>query len=70
MNGDTSPAALAVSYALARHVPDMARGFTIATNYGELSIAAAEAFRHPEIARAVESILQMRLRMAERGSAA
>ena len=29
-----------ISYALSKQVPDMARGFTIHTNYGDIEIAA------------------------------
>lgn len=32
-----------LSYALNRHVPDMARGFTIETNYGPLRIEGEDA---------------------------
>lgn len=36
-----------ISYALAKQVPAMARGFTISTSYGDIEIAAddAEAFQ-------------------------
>ena len=36
-----------ISYALAKQVPDMARGFTISTSYGDIQIDAenAEAFQ-------------------------
>ncbi len=36
-----------LSYALAKQVPAMARGFTISTSYGDIEIAAddAEAFQ-------------------------
>lgn len=36
----TSAAELALSYALAKQVPDMVRGFTIATSYGDIAIPA------------------------------
>lgn len=61
-------AAFAASYALARHLPDMERGFTITTNYGELAITSEEARRHPAIRHEVESLLKFRLHQAE-GSA-
>lgn len=32
-----------IRYALAKQVPDMARGFTIATNYGDITIPAGWA---------------------------
>lgn len=66
MNTSTNEAAQAARYALSRHVPDMARGFTIGTNYGELTITADEAARHPDIRHSVESILKFRLHAAER----
>ncbi|WP_166741131.1 hypothetical protein [Pseudomonas aeruginosa] len=34
---------LEIEYALAKQVPDMARGFTIATSYGELHVGAVDA---------------------------
>lgn len=58
---------LAASYALARHLPALAAGFSICTTYGELHITAAEAARHPAIRHEVESILRYRLHLAERG---
>ena len=66
MNTSTNEAAQAARYALSRHVPDMARGFTIATHYGELDITAEEATRHPAIVQEVESLLRFRLHLAER----
>lgn len=56
-----TPDALAASYALNRHVPDMVRGFTITTNYGDLPITAAEVRQHPDLIQSVEYILQARL---------
>ena len=32
-----------ISYALSKQVPDMLRGFTISTNYGDLHISAKDA---------------------------
>ena len=32
-----------ISYALSKQVPDMARGFTIHTSYGDIEIDAADA---------------------------
>lgn len=52
----------AIRYALAKQVPDMERGFTIQTNYGELQIDAKDA---PRVARVVHSILQKQLKRAE-----
>ncbi len=58
-------AAFAASYALARQLPDMERGFTIGTTYGELHITDEEVRRHPAIRHEVESILKFRLHQAE-----
>ena len=63
-------AAFAASYSLNRQVPDMSRGFTIGTNYGDMIITADEAREHPELVRAVESILQFRLHVAGRAGGA
>ena len=63
-------AAFAASFALNRHVPDMASGFTIETSYGALTITADEVRQHPELQRAVESILQFRLHVAARAGGA
>jgi hypothetical protein len=51
-----------LGYALAKQVPDMERGFTIQTNYGELRIDSEDA---PRVARAVRSTLQKQLKHAE-----
>ncbi|MCP3022279.1 hypothetical protein [Cupriavidus basilensis] len=51
-----------IRYALARHVPDMARGFSIQTNYGDLVIEAEDATAFAMLARA---ILQGNLAHAE-----
>ena len=63
-------AAFAAGYALNRHVPDMARGFIISTNYGDLIITDDEARQHPELQQTVKSILQSRLYDAERAAGA
>ncbi len=39
-----------LSYALAKQVPDMAHGFTIQTNYGDIPIAAADAMEFAVLA--------------------
>lgn len=52
------------SYAISRHVPDMARGFTIHTSYGELWIEGEEVKRHPEVMDVVLAILEERTRQA------
>lgn len=61
------PDTLAASYALARHVPELARGFTICTNYGEERITASEVARHPVLVRTLERIFTARLKAAQRG---
>ena len=63
-------AAFAASYALNRHAPDMANGFAIETSYGALTITSDEVRQHPELQRAVESILQFRLHVAGRAGGA
>jgi len=49
-------------YALAKQVPDMARGCTIHTNYGELKLSPDEAAK---LAKAVEKLLKKRLGRGE-----
>jgi len=51
-----------IGYALAKQVPDMERGFTIQTSYGELRIDAEDAAR---VAKVVRSILQKHLKRAK-----
>ncbi|MBB5467240.1 hypothetical protein HDG32_003360 [Paraburkholderia sp. CI2] len=64
----TTPAALTneeidrIGYALAKQVPDMERGFTIQTSYGELRIDAEDAPRFVALAR---NLLQKQLKRAE-----
>lgn len=48
----------AVSYALSKMVPDMARGFSISTNYGELWIEPKDA--QPFVEQ-MEALLEKRL---------
>lgn len=48
-----------LSYALAKQVPDMERGFRIATSYGEVVIDADDA---AVIAEAVRMVLRRKLR--------
>lgn len=48
---DLSEAELNVTYKLCRHVPDMARGFTIGTNYGEFTVVGDLARRIQEMVR-------------------
>ncbi|MGF6610634.1 hypothetical protein OKW45_005556 [Paraburkholderia sp. WSM4175] len=51
-----------IGYALAKQVPDMERGFTIQTSYGELRIDAEDAPRFVALAR---NLLQKQLKRAE-----
>lgn len=51
-----------IGYALAKQIPDMERGFTILTNYGELRIDAEDADHFAALARI---ILQEKLTRAE-----
>lgn len=51
----------AASYALSRHLPDMERGFTIVTNYGELAITAAEVAARPHLLMTFAAILHARI---------
>lgn len=48
-----------LSYALAKQVPDMARGFTIATAYGDITIPPG--WMAERIAQHVERALQVEL---------
>jgi hypothetical protein len=45
-------------YALAKQIPDMARGCTIHTNYGDIELSPDEAAK---LAKAVEKLLNKRL---------
>lgn len=50
-------------YALAKQVPDMERGFTVSTSYGDLVIPPG---RHADaIAAAVRRVLEIQLKAAE-----
>ena len=52
----------ALSYALAKQVPDMARGFTIATSYGDIVIQPG---RHADyIAAVVVRVLEIQFKAA------
>ena len=52
-----------LSYALAKQVPDLARGFSIATSYGDIVV---EAGRHADaIAATVRRVLEIQLKAAE-----
>jgi hypothetical protein len=52
-----------IGYALSKQVPDMARGVTVHTNYGELTLCGRDAER---VAALVRRLLEARLRQAER----
>ncbi|MCY1552172.1 hypothetical protein D9M68_885530 [compost metagenome] len=54
--------ALEIRYALAKQVPDMERGFTIHTNYGDIAISAANADR---FVTAVRKSLERQLKALE-----
>jgi hypothetical protein len=56
-----------LGYALSKQVPDMARGVTVQTNYGELILEGRDAER---VAALVRRLLEERLRTAERCDAA
>jgi len=57
----------ALRYALAKQVPDMARGVIVQTSYGELTLHGRDAER---VAALVRRLLEARLRAAERRTAA
>ncbi|KHK58137.1 hypothetical protein PI86_11030 [Burkholderia sp. A9] len=52
----------AIGYALAKQVPDMERGFTIQTSYGNIEIGAEDA---GQVAALVRKILQRKLACVE-----
>lgn len=60
MNND---ALNSLGYALSKQVPDMARGFTIHTNYGDIVIEAQDA---SPIAKVVRAQLQAKYEEANR----
>ena len=52
-----------LSYALAKQVPDLARGFSIATSYGDIVVAPGH---HADaIAATVRRVLEVQLKAAE-----
>lgn len=53
-----------ISYALSKQVPNMAHGFTIHTDYGDIQIAAADAL---EFAALADKLLTKRLLSALQG---
>ena len=59
---------LRLSYALAKQVPDMVRGFTIATGYGDIAIPAGWAadFIADQVRMALKAEL---LKLADKASA-
>lgn len=58
---------LALQYALAKQVPDMARGFTIATSYGDIAIPPG--WMADRIRIHVERVLQVELMAMPKGTA-
>ena len=55
-----------LNYALAKQVPDMARGFTIATSYGDITIPPG--WMAERIQRHVERVLQVELMATPEGA--
>jgi hypothetical protein len=51
-----------LGYSLSKQVPDMARGFTIATNYGDITVEPGQAAER--IRKVVESVLMRELAKA------
>ena len=56
-----------LSYALAKQVPDMERGFTIATSYGDIAIPPG--WMAERIQRHVEHVLRAELKDLQGGAA-
>ncbi len=52
-----------IGYALSKQVPDMERGVTLHTTYGELTLHGRDAER---VAALVRTLLEVRLRAMER----
>ncbi len=48
-----------LNYAIAKQIPDMARGFVIQTNYGEIAIDSVDA---PTVIDAVKAIIQRNIK--------
>lgn len=59
-SSDRTHAAAEIEYSLAKRVPDMERGFTIATNYGDLRFEAGPGAER--VRAAVEKALQAELK--------
>ncbi|MCY1306912.1 hypothetical protein D9M70_567990 [compost metagenome] len=55
---------LELRYAMAKQVPDMERGFSIHTSYGDIQIAAEHA---QKIIPAVRKLLEQQLRAQKQG---
>jgi hypothetical protein len=53
-------------YALAKQVPDMCRGVTLHTNYGDVTLYERDA---EQVAALVQRLLEARLRRLERDAA-
>ena len=58
----------AARYALARHVPELYRGFVVETVYGPLALTAEEVAEHPEILHGIRAVLQERVDAAARAA--
>jgi hypothetical protein len=56
-----------LEYSLAKRVPDMARGFTVSTNYGDITIPAGRVA--DAVARALTRALQCELLAATKRAA-
>ena len=55
-----------IQYALSRHIPDMERGFSIVTNYGEVVIPSGQVAS--VITRLVKRLLQQELTTAQQAT--
>lgn len=55
-----------ISYALAKQVPDMARGFTVTTGYGSIVIPAGKLARHLQANMERALVRELGLQTAQR----
>lgn len=60
----------AARYAMARHAPELERGFVVETAYGPLALTAEEVAEHPEIVRGIRAVLQERIDAAAHAAGA
>ena len=58
---------LDITYALSKQIPDMERGFTIATSYGDIAIAPG--WMADRIRRHLEHVLRAELKEMQKGAA-